>query len=144
MVSRAIKSATRQIHFFINALSCLILPITISIRTNQHSGGRNNLLDENGLSRDTLLVPIYSRTTANPTGTEAYVFYRRGGWSWSIPYLVGMFALAAQVRPDITPEEFWETAMSTGRTIQIRHNGKEYESGVILDPQVLIEALKSK
>jgi hypothetical protein len=85
-----------------------------------------------------------SRTTASPTGTADYVFYRQGGWSWSIPYIAGMYALAVQVKPDITPEEFWDTALKTGKTIQLQHDGKEYEFGVILDPQALIAALKGK
>ncbi|HMB23472.1 MAG: S8 family serine peptidase [Chloroflexota bacterium] len=93
-------------------------------------------------SQPTLLVPMDSRTTASPTDVKDYVFYRSGGWSWSIPYLAGMYALAAQVKPDITPEEFWKTALKTGRTIQLQHEGKEYEFGVILDPQALIAALK--
>jgi len=50
-----------------------------------------------------LLVPMDSRTTASPTGTSDYVFYRQGGWSWATPYLAGMYALAVQVKPDITP-----------------------------------------
>jgi hypothetical protein len=91
-----------------------------------------------------LLIPMDSRTTASPTGTEDYVFYRQGGWSWSIPYLAGMYALAVQVKPDITPEEFWDTALKTGKTIQLQHDGKEYEFGVILDPQALISAIKGK
>ena len=97
---------------------------------------------QRGLVSDTVLVPMDSRTTASPTGTEDYVFYRQGGWSWSIPYLGGMYALAAQVKPEITPEEFWKTALSTGKTIKIQHQEKEYEFGVILDPQMLIEALQ--
>lgn len=91
-----------------------------------------------------LLVPMDSRTTASPTGGEDYVFYRIGGWSWSIPYLAGVYTLAAQVKPEITPQEFWETALDTGRTIQIQHNGKDYEFRVILDPQSLIEALRRR
>ena len=58
--------------------------------------------------------------------------------------MMEMYALAAQVKPDITAEEFWETAFKTGRTIQVRHNGKDYEFGVILDPQALIETIKDK
>ena len=96
------------------------------------------------LKAQTLLIPMDSRTTASPTGTEDYVFYREGGWSWSIPYIAGMYALSVQAKPEITPEEFWETALQTGRTIQIGHNGKEYDFGVILDPQALIEAIKDK
>lgn len=89
-----------------------------------------------------LLVPMDSRTTASPTGTEDYVFYRVGGWSWSIPYLAGLYALAVQVDPGITPEEFWETALETGRTIPIQHGNKKYKFGLILDPQELIDSLK--
>jgi len=99
---------------------------------------------QNGFSTDTLLVPMDSRTTASPTGTEDYVFYREGGWSWSIPYLAGMYALAVQVKPDITPEAFWDTALKTGKTIQLQHDGKDYKFGVILDPQALINAIKGK
>lgn len=98
----------------------------------------------NGFPPDKLWVPMGSRTTASQTGVDEYVYYRLGGMSWATPYLAGMYALAAQVKPDITPEQFWETALQTGKTIQLQHGGKEYEFGVILDPQALIEALQSK
>jgi hypothetical protein len=97
---------------------------------------------ENGPETEILLIPMDSRTTASPTGLEDYVFYRQGGWSWCVPYLVGMYALAVQVNPEITPEEFWSTALETGRTIQIEHEGKNYSLGVILDPQALIAVLQ--
>lgn len=93
---------------------------------------------------NTLLVPMDSRTTASPTGTEDYVFYRSGGWSWSVPYIAGVYTLAVQVKPKITPEEFWQTALITGKTIQLEQNGKAYKFGVILDPPALIEALRSQ
>lgn len=89
-----------------------------------------------------LLVPMDSRTVASPTGFSDYVFYRQGGISWSIPYLAGIYALAVQVKPDVTPEEFWAAALETGRTIQIIHEAREYSFGVILDPQALIAALE--
>lgn len=98
----------------------------------------------NGLLANTLLVPMDSRTTASEEGPAHYVFYHEGGLSWSIPYLAGMYALAIQVKPEITPEEFWATALQTGKTIQIRHNGKDYDFGVILNPQALISAIKVK
>jgi len=52
--------------------------------------------------------------------------------------------LAVQVKPDITPEQFWEIALDTGRTIHLGQHGKDYEFGVILDPQALINALERK
>jgi hypothetical protein len=91
---------------------------------------------------DRLLVPMDSRTTAGPHGPQDYVFYRQGGWSWSIPYIAGVYALAAQVNPAITPEAFWFTAMKTGRTIQITYQEESIPFGPILDPGALIEAVR--
>jgi len=89
-----------------------------------------------------LLVPMDARTTASPTGTTEYVFYAEGGWSWSIPYIAGVYALAAQVEPKITPERFWALALKTGRTIQVSHEGKSFDLGRILAPAQLIEAIR--
>ena len=89
-----------------------------------------------------LLVPMDSRTTASPTGKTEYVFYAQGGWSWSIPHIAGAYTLAAQVEPKITPERFWALALKTGRTIKLRHDGKERDFGPILDPVRLIEAIR--
>lgn len=91
---------------------------------------------------DRLLVPMDARTTASPTGTSDYVFYREGGWSWSIPYIAGVYALAAQVDPQITPQLFWSQAIKTGRTIDLKHNGESIAFGPILDPIALIASLQ--
>ncbi len=90
-----------------------------------------------------LLVPMESRTTASPGGAQQYVFYREGGWSWSIPYIAGVYALAAQVKPTITPDEFWSLALKTGRTNELKHNGETIPFGPILDPVSLIAALQA-
>ena len=82
-----------------------------------------------------------SRTTASPTGIDDYVFYRAGGWSWSIPYIAGVYALVAQVNPDITPDEFWHLAMETGQTIDLNRDGEIIPFGPILDPVALINSL---
>ncbi|MBI5351439.1 MAG: S8/S53 family peptidase [Chloroflexi bacterium] len=89
-----------------------------------------------------LLVPMDSRTMASPTGFSDYVYYRQGGTSWAIPYLAGTYALSVQVKPTITAEEFWKTALETGETIQMTYEGRDYAFGVILDPQALIAALQ--
>jgi hypothetical protein len=72
-----------------------------------------------GPPRETLLVPMGSRSTASPTGPRDYVFYREGGWSWSIPYIAGLYALACQIKPAITPEIFWAKAIETGDSVEI-------------------------
>ena len=65
-----------------------------------------------------LLVPMDARATASPTGAEDYVFYPQGGISWTVPYLAGLYALACQVKPDVTPEEFWAAALATGDALE--------------------------
>ena len=92
-------------------------------------------------SSNYLLIPMDARTTASPTGTQDYVFYSEGGLSWTAPYLAGVYALACQVDPKITPEEFWSTAIRTGKRTQIEHDGKPYAFGVILDPQAVMATL---
>ncbi|MEG0772615.1 S8 family serine peptidase [Clostridium sp.] len=91
---------------------------------------------------DVLLIPMDSRTTASPTDPKDYVFYREGGWSWSIPYIAGLYALACEVNPDINPETFWSTALKTGDTIKVQNSGKEYELKKVVNPVKLMEALK--
>lgn len=93
---------------------------------------------------DRLLIPMDSRTTASPTGSSDYAFYREGGWSWAIPYIAGVYALAAQVDPKITPERFWDLAMKTGKTIKLQHDGKVMNFGPIINPVALIDELKKK
>jgi len=91
-----------------------------------------------------LLVPMDSRTKACYLGADEYFFCRQGGWSWSIPYLAGVYALACQVEPKITPDRFWELAVKTGRTIQLKRDGKDVPLGPIIDPLALIDAMRRK
>jgi hypothetical protein len=88
-----------------------------------------------------LLVPMDSRATASPTGKNEFVFYRRGGFSWSVPYIAGLYALAAQIEPAITPQRFWEQALRTGRIIDYQHEGRSYRLAAIVDPPALMQAL---
>lgn len=91
---------------------------------------------------EVLLVPMDSMTTASPTGNNDYVFYREGGWSWSIPFIAGLYALACQVKPSINPDIFWSAALNTGDTIKVQNNGKEYELKKVVNPVKLMEAIK--
>jgi hypothetical protein len=91
-----------------------------------------------------LLIPMDSRTTASPCGSDEYAFSRCGGWSWVTPYIADMYALAVQVDPEITPDVFWWLAMRAGRTIEFDHQGETIALGPILDPVALIEALQEE
>lgn len=102
----------------------------------------------NAVWRDTygamVLVPMDSRTTASPLGTSEYTFSRVGGLSWAIPYVAGVYALAAQVDPAITPKQFWSLALETGQTIKVNLEGQAVPLGPIIDPVALIDAVQSR
>ncbi|MHC6180323.1 S8 family serine peptidase [Clostridium sp. JNZ X4-2] len=103
---------------------------------NEYYEGKYNL-------NNTLLIPMDSRCTASPTGYKDYVFYREGGWSWSIPYIAGIYALSCEVKPSITPDEFWRTALKTGSTVKFGKNSKLCSSAKIINPLKLIQSLKN-
>ena len=105
----------------------------------------NNGLDEI-IKKDNhqlLLIPMDSRCTASPTGNSDYVFYREGGWSWVIPYVAGLYALACQVKTDITPEAFWNEALDSGDALEIERNNQKYCLGKIVNPEKLIGRLQN-
>lgn len=89
-----------------------------------------------------LLVPMDSRTVAAETGQSDYRFDRQSGLSWSVPWLTGLYALALQVRPDLTPERFFQSAYRTGTTISYQKDGRTYQLGPIANPPALIRALQ--
>ncbi|MDR7856776.1 S8/S53 family peptidase [Tissierella sp.] len=90
-------------------------------------------------NNDDLLVPMDSRCTAGPSGNNDYAFYRQGGMSWAVPYVAGLYALACQINPSITPEVFWEIALDTGEIISLS-NGDTL--GNIVNPARLIEKIE--
>lgn len=91
--------------------------------------------------KEILLIPLYSRTCANASGSDGYTFFRETGWSVGVPYIAGLYALACQVKPDITPEEFWHEAYVTGISKEIKRGDKKYE-GRIVNPTKLMERLE--
>lgn len=88
-------------------------------------------------------VPMGARTTASPSGIDEYVYYRTGGGSWCPPYITGLYALAVQVDPAITPERFWSLAARTGRIIEFERNGKRRRLGPIINPVRLIRLIEA-
>jgi hypothetical protein len=87
-----------------------------------------------------LFVPMHSRCVAGPSGPDDYAFYRSGGWSWCVPYIAGLYALACQVDPDMDPQTFYDTAMATGHPIDIGYLEPDAQA-VIVNPVKLIEAI---
>jgi hypothetical protein len=89
-----------------------------------------------------LCTPMDSRTMASFTGIGDYAFFPIGGGSWTSPWLAGVYALAVQVKPEITPEEFLSLAAKTGRKITVWRGEKEIVLFPVVDPVASINALR--
>lgn len=94
-------------------------------------------------AKEVLLVPMDSRCTASPTGDSDYAFYNVGGNKLSAAYIAGLYALACQVRPEITPLEFWHTALKTGDTVHIKNKfiNYDYKLKKVVNPVQLVNEL---
>lgn len=89
-------------------------------------------------ANDFLFVPSGNRTTASHMANDSYMYWgtRNGGTSWQMPYVVGMWALAKQVYPDLQPKQFIEIMMQTAYKTDKGEN--------IINPTKIIEYLKIK
>jgi len=82
-----------------------------------------------------IVVPSDYRTMASSWNKEGqYMYNGRGGISWSVPYLAGLFALILQVNPNIKREEIAEI---------INESAVVNEKGLrIINPKGIIELVK--
>ena len=93
-----------------------------------------------GKRLNTLLVPMDHRTVADYKDGTSYRYEGNdGGISLTSPYLAGIYALAVQINPNITPELFITEAM---RTADACRNPNGILAGRMLNPQKLIDAIK--
>lgn len=85
--------------------------------------------------KNTLCFPIDHRTTAAPNAPTEYVHYASGGLSWMVPFEAGLYVLAKQVKPSVTPEEFFKIGLETGYY-------SESTECVLVNPVELIKKLQ--
>jgi len=98
--------------------------------------------NKQGAGADVLQVPMDSRTLADPNGKDVYYFSRVGGQSWIIPWMAGLYALACQAYPDVTPEVFWAAALETADAVSFKRGGKTYTLEKVVSPTKLIEKIQ--
>ncbi len=95
--------------------------------------------DSKDYAPEQILVPAGGRTTAGFGGHDNYIYYgANSGMSWATPYLVGVYALAKQTNPQLTPQRFFKLAHQTGSAMNIN----DAQRGLIIQPQKIIEALQ--
>lgn len=87
--------------------------------------------------------PMGSRTYAGWTGSDVYEFGVPGGFSWTVPYINGLYAIAVQVKPDIIPREFWDILTETSQKTTTDCMGEEIEL-TIANPTAFVEAIEAK
>lgn len=81
-----------------------------------------------------IIIPCDYRTVASNTGPEEYMYNGKGGMSWAVPYLSGLFALALQINPDLTKQEM---ADAMNKTAVGNKKGLK-----VLNPRGFIEAVQ--
>lgn len=81
-----------------------------------------------------MIVPSDYRTMASKTGSTEYMYNGKGGMSWAVPYLSGIFALVLQVNPDLKKEEIADIINRTAST-----NKKGLK---VINPTGIIEEVK--
>lgn len=59
-----------------------------------------------------------------------------------MPWIAGLYALACQVKPDVTPKVFWQTARTASVVARAKLNGSDVEFGRIINPEALLDAFK--
>lgn len=91
-----------------------------------------------------ICVPTDYRIIASPTGEKDYVAYSDGGLSWAVPYLAGIAALAKQVNPDLTPQEFMDIARKTAQSVEVKKGNTSAKAKYFINPQALIQELKNR
>lgn len=71
---------------------------------------------------------------ASNSGQEQYMYNGKGGMSWAVPYLSGLFALALQVNPDLTKEKIVDVI---NKTATMNKKGLK-----VINPKGFIEAIQ--
>ena len=90
---------------------------------------------------DYILSVAGGRTSAGPTAPDNYMYWgANGGMSWATPYMVGVYALAKQVYPDLTPLKFFEIARRTGHPMELSDGRKN----ILIQPKKIIEQLQNE
>lgn len=81
-----------------------------------------------------IIIPCDYRTMASNAGPNEYMYNGKGGMSWAVPYLSGLFALAFQINPNLTKKEI---AGAINKTAIVNKKGFK-----VVNPKGFIEAIQ--
>lgn len=102
-------------------------------RNNPINYTLSNYFEGSNIDKSEIIVPADFRTTASNDGDGTYVYWGQGGFSWAIPYVTGLTALAWQVNPNLSFDEIISKIKET-KTITA-------EGTYVIDPEKFIDAI---
>lgn len=102
-------------------------------RNNPQNYKLSKYLNEKNVDKSMIIVPGDFRTTAGNSSDNTYVYWGEGGFSWAIPYVTGLAALAWQVNPNLTFDQIMDKLIET-KTITS-------EGRYIIDPEKFINSI---
>lgn len=75
---------------------------------------RNTVVVNWGPNKPNLVyVPSSGRTTAATIDDSRYIYWSDGGLSWTMPYVLGLYAIAIEIDPTLTQDDLRELIVST-------------------------------
>jgi subtilisin family serine protease len=86
-------------------------------------------------TRPLLWIPTGGRTAATEDPSGGLIYWKMGGMSWGIPYLVGTVALGLQADPTLTRAEIMQYLMETGYP---------FGAGKIINPAGFVERVQQR
>lgn len=75
-----------------------------SDKNNENNVVRSAWVSENAHAQ-LVYVPTSGRTTAATFGNSSYIYWSDGGLSWTMPYMLGLYAIAIEIDPTLTQNE---------------------------------------
>lgn len=91
-----------------------------------------------GLVKPDIVAPGVNITSASNTGSG---YVTMSGTSMATPLAAGVMALAAQVKPNVSPLELKEVAMKTADKLQNTNYTENQEGKGVVDPKEIIHTL---
>ena len=88
-----------------------------------------------------IFFPMGSRAFSSYVGENDYSWIRSGGASWTAPYIAGLYAMALQVNPEVTPDLFWSAIEETA---DVKMDSVYNKNILIANPVNLISKLAGK
>lgn len=132
-------SLVKQYGFTLTGLSRIanMSPETLA---NYRLGSWENTLY---LPEKSIYVPKDNRTVADYTSTTGYTYVPVGGDGFATAWLTGIYALSAQVFPNLTGERFLRYVVDYNDVLNVKEEGSNYTLKSVVSPQDLINGLKS-